>query len=236
VAVSARSADEVWVVNFLSDSVSVVDVSGDTPRVTRTLLVGDEPRDITFAGPDRSRAFITAARRGQNHPDDIIGELQTPGLGRADVWVFDANRLGSSLGGDPLTIVQLFADKPGALTASADGQSVFVSIFTSGNQTSLIDRPAVCGGRAGSTESEPPCALPKGGTAPGGAPGPNVNQVDGAVNPRLSLIVKFDPETSAWRDVLGRDPAADTGDVGARAARNPGDECHHFFRVFLCDR
>src|SRR6186713_1432409 len=52
VAVAQRSAGEVWVVNHLSDSVSIVDVSNiDNPRVVRTLLVGDEPRDIVFAGP-----------------------------------------------------------------------------------------------------------------------------------------------------------------------------------------
>src|SRR3989442_546537 len=50
VAVAARNNNEVWVVNHLSDSVSIVDVSTSPPRVVRTLLVGDEPRDIVFAG------------------------------------------------------------------------------------------------------------------------------------------------------------------------------------------
>src|SRR2546422_252300 len=49
VAVAARTNGEVWVVNHLSDSVSIVDVSSSPPRVVRTLLVGDEPRDIVFA-------------------------------------------------------------------------------------------------------------------------------------------------------------------------------------------
>src|SRR6266404_2889688 len=62
VAVAARTAGEVWVVNHLSDSVSIVDVTGAAPHVTRTLLVGDEPRDIVFAN---GRAFITTAHRGQ---------------------------------------------------------------------------------------------------------------------------------------------------------------------------
>src|SRR5262244_4102520 len=66
VAVAARSNTEVWVVNHLSDSISIVDVGSSPPRVTRTLLVGDEPRDIVFAGAGNSRAFITTARRGQN--------------------------------------------------------------------------------------------------------------------------------------------------------------------------
>src|SRR5438552_5729021 len=63
VAVAARTNTEVWVVNHLSDSVSIVDVSSSPPRVTRTLLTCDEPRDIIFAN---NRAFITTARRGQN--------------------------------------------------------------------------------------------------------------------------------------------------------------------------
>ncbi len=76
--------------NHLSDSVSIVDLSGAAPRVTRTLLLADEPRDIVFAGPGNSRAFITAAHRGQNGPytdPANPGELTSPGVGRTDVWV-----------------------------------------------------------------------------------------------------------------------------------------------------
>src|SRR5262249_55601666 len=82
---AARSSTEFWVVNPLSASVSIVDVGPPPPRVTRTLLVGDEPRDIVFAGPGGNRAFITAAHRGQNRPGDP--QLTTQGVGRADVWV-----------------------------------------------------------------------------------------------------------------------------------------------------
>src|SRR5262249_20075012 len=67
VAVAARSNTEVWVVNHLSDSVSVVQVDTVTPgnsRVIRTLLTCDEPRDIVFAGAGGTRAFVTTARRG----------------------------------------------------------------------------------------------------------------------------------------------------------------------------
>src|SRR5437867_943575 len=58
-AVAARTNGEVWVVNHLSDSVSIVDVTNAAEaRVVRTLLVGDEPRDIVFAGPGANRAFV----------------------------------------------------------------------------------------------------------------------------------------------------------------------------------
>jgi YVTN family beta-propeller protein len=63
IAVAARSNSEVWVVNHLSDSVSIVDVGSSPPRVVRTLLVGDEPRDIVFAGTGGNRVFITTAHR-----------------------------------------------------------------------------------------------------------------------------------------------------------------------------
>ena len=87
------------------------------PRVVRTLLVGDEPRDIVFAGPGGNRAFITTAHRGQNTPWRD-GDYDVPGVGRADVWVFDATNLGTAMGGTPLTVVNLFGDRPRALAAS----------------------------------------------------------------------------------------------------------------------
>ncbi|WP_222101924.1 YncE family protein [Methylomonas koyamae] len=60
VALAVRNDKEIWVVNHLSDSVSIVNLDENgSGRVTRTLLVGDEPRDIVFAGPGKSRAFVT---------------------------------------------------------------------------------------------------------------------------------------------------------------------------------
>src|SRR5262249_24340455 len=107
VALATRGNHEVWVVNHLSDSVSIVrvedecgddddhdDHGGISAGVVRTLHVGDEPRDIVFAGKHRERAFITTAHRGQNSADDP--DLFNSSAGRADVWVFDAHHLGSA--------------------------------------------------------------------------------------------------------------------------------------------
>ncbi|WP_257459606.1 YncE family protein [Archangium lipolyticum] len=185
VAVAARSDEEVWVVNHLSDSVSVVRLNalGTGGAVVRTLLVGDEPRDIVFAGPGKSRAFITAAHRGQNVPFDP--KLTTPGIGRADVWVFDANVLGTSLGGTPLTIVSLFSDTPRALAVTPDGSRVYAAAFHSGNRTSVIHESLV----------------PNGGEAVGGVPGPNTN-FEGVPGTEVSVIVKYNGQD--WVDVLNR--------------------------------
>jgi len=142
VAVAARSNNEVWVVNHLSDSISVVKFND--PRkaiVTRTLLVGDEPRDVVFAGRGRSRAFITAAHRGQNLPGDP--ELTTAGVGRADVWVFDTKQLGREPGGKPLEILTLFSDTPRALAVTPDGSRVYAAAFNSGNQTTTAFFPSI---------------------------------------------------------------------------------------------
>jgi DNA-binding beta-propeller fold protein YncE len=164
--------------------VSVVDVSDPTrPRVVRTLLVGDEPRDIVFAGPGRSRAFITTAHRGQNIGFDP--QLTTPGVGRADVWVFDANCLGNTLGGTALRVITLFSDTPRALAVSRDGSRVYAAAFLSGNRTTTLNERLI----------------PDGGIAQGGLPPPNVD-ARGVPQPEVGLIVRYDG--TQWIDPLGR--------------------------------
>ena len=52
VSVAARNNSEVWVVNHVSDGVSIVDVSLDPPPVVRTLLVGSVLRSgVTSPSP-----------------------------------------------------------------------------------------------------------------------------------------------------------------------------------------
>ncbi|MDJ0869122.1 MAG: hypothetical protein QNK03_23650 [Myxococcota bacterium] len=215
VAVATRNDSEVWVVNHLSDSVSVVDVASDPPQVVRTLLVGDEPRDIVFAGAGGDRAFITTAHRGQHRTHGSISgvtgsgdpQLTTPSVPRADVWVFDATTLGATLGGTPEQIVELFGDTPRALAVSNDGNTVYAAVFHSGNQTATVDEGIVCNGFAGAG----PCSgdgvtSPNGlgsGNMPGGNPGPSTNHalVDA---PEVGLIVQFDNASGEWRDELDR--------------------------------
>jgi DNA-binding beta-propeller fold protein YncE len=203
VAVAARTNGEVWVVNHLSDSVSVVDVTVSPPRLVRTLLVGDEPRDIVFAGPGGSRAFITTARRGQNVPASVPALLTTPGTPRALVWVFDAADLGDPLTGTPLTVVELFGDTPRALAATPDGSTVYAAVFHSGNQTTIVSEAAVCNDfTLGDGLVQGPCAV-FGFIMPGGLPNPESN-VDGVHRPETGLIVKFNPSSGHWEDELGR--------------------------------
>ena len=205
VAVAVAPNGQVWVVNHLSDSVSVVDVP--TLRVVRTLHVGDEPRDIVFAGAGGTRAFITTAKRGQNRspvqeeptdpndPNSPYGptdDLLTPGLGRADVWVFESTALGTSLGGDELAILTLFGDTPRALAKSPDGLTVYAAVFHSGNKTTAVVQGQL------PTPGPLPAAPP-----PSPQPPPPATQGNLAAPQVGVMLQQVGPTT--WRDVNGVD-------------------------------
>lgn len=112
VAVAARTSDEVWVVNHLSDSVSVVSLSQG--RVVATLAVGDEPSDVVFAG---GKAFVTAAAVDTVH-------------------VFDASTRAS------LGTVAIFGKDPRNLAVNAAGTKVYAVVQRSGNGTTTIPNQA----------------------------------------------------------------------------------------------
>lgn len=218
VAVAARTNNEVWVVNHLSDSISIVNDDRSTPTVERTLIVGDEPRDIVFSG--NGRAFITTAHRGQQRTHASISgvtgagdpQLTTEGVGRADVWVFDPAALGATYGGTPLEILSLFGDTPRALAVSPDGNTVYAAVFHSGNQTAVVSEGMVCDGFAGAGScSGDGVTSPNGlggGNLPGGNPGPSATVAGspnpGVTAPEVGLIVQYDNASGEWRDELGR--------------------------------
>lgn len=106
----AVRGDEVWVVNHISDSVSVVDVT--LQRLVATIQTGDEPTDIVFAN---GRAFVSLAGA------------------RDQVKVYDANTRAE------IGQLDIFGDDPRALAASPDGSEVYLVVLESGNQTTSID-------------------------------------------------------------------------------------------------
>jgi len=116
VSVRARGNAEAWVVNALSDNISVVDLT--TLRVTRSVDVGDEPGDVVFAG-NPQRAFVSIAEANQ-------------------VKRYDPADLGAAP-----TVVALQGRRPRALALAPDGSRVYVAFFESGNATSVVDIPAV---------------------------------------------------------------------------------------------
>jgi len=130
------------------------------------------------ATPGNSLDFVTTAHRGQNGPDDnpIDAQLTTPSVGRADVWVFDARATGNSLGGDPLAVLSMFGDTPGALSTSPDGTKVYAAVMHSGNQTTAVGENNIA--KSGPVQSR-----------------------DGTLQPDTGLIVKFDGTN--WHDDAG---------------------------------
>jgi len=148
----SRAHAELWVVNHLSDSVSIVEVDLDRCRgeVTRTIQVGDEPRDIVVANTAGGalRVFLTTAHRGQHHPvstarlatDLVTAPAEKSQRGLADVLVFDPAAPEA-----PLAVVNLFSDTPRAL-AVGDGV-VYAASFKSGNRTTAIAAEATQGSR-----------------------------------------------------------------------------------------
>ncbi|MEE2887083.1 MAG: beta-propeller fold lactonase family protein, partial [Planctomycetota bacterium] len=115
VSVRHRTKGEAWVVNQLSDSVSVVDTTRGV--VTATLHVVDEPADVAFAA---GKAFVSAA-------------------GSDAIAVFDAATH------QDLGRIDLIGDEPRDLVASPDGKTVWVVVHRSGNETTILpleDAPA----------------------------------------------------------------------------------------------
>ncbi|TDF42169.1 hypothetical protein EYS14_04885 [Alteromonadaceae bacterium M269] len=217
ISLAMESLDKLWVVNHLSDSVSVIDLGLSIPVVTRTLLVGDEPQDIVFA---KGKAFISTAHRGQHldHPS-LIGvpgagdpQLHTPSIGRADVWVFDPANLGNAIGGIPQKIISLFGDSPRSLAVSNDESHVYVAVYHSGNQTTAVHEAVICQGFEDDELGENPCRVMDGITSPNGiengwlpggrtAPGQNA---EGEFQPWTSMIVQYEPQSGQWQDSQGR--------------------------------
>jgi YVTN family beta-propeller protein len=108
VSVNAVSNEEAWVVNEVSDSVSVVSVAAGA--VVTTLACKDEPGDVVFAN---GRAFVSCSRSNL-------------------VRVFDlATR--AALGTIPLE-----GSYPRSLAVSADGARIYAAFKLSGNRTTLL--------------------------------------------------------------------------------------------------
>ncbi|WXH27485.1 hypothetical protein WA016_01409 [Myxococcus stipitatus] len=111
VSVRARSNTEAWVVNHISDSVSIVNLS--TLNVINTIPTDDEPEDVVFAGTPQ-RAFISCSQVNQVLVVDPARPLATPRR------------------------IPILGESPKALAVNESGTRVYVAIFESGNRTTLL--------------------------------------------------------------------------------------------------
>ncbi len=111
VSVRFRNDNEIWVVNHISDSVSIVDL--EAGRVVATLQTDDEPSDVIFAGAD-NKAYVSCSQANT-------------------VLVFDPADISAAA-----QRINIDAEEPRALAASPDGLYVYAAIFESGNATTAL--------------------------------------------------------------------------------------------------
>jgi len=179
VSVRARSATEAWVVNHVSDTVSVVDLMSGS--VVATLDTDDEPTDVVFAGSPE-RAFVSCSQANT-------------------VLVFDPANLGAA----PSSIA-IQGEEPRAMAVSADGTEVYVAVHDSGNGSTILGGGSTMGGgfppnavtsAFGPYSGQNPPPNDGAGFTPaigGGLPAP----------PAVGLIVKQD-DLGNWMDDNGGD-------------------------------
>lgn len=108
VSVRVRSATEVWVVNEVSDSISVVDLTQGI--VSATIQVPDEPADVVFVG---DFAVVSCARSNL-------------------LRVIDANTR------QEVRQIPMLGLYPASLALSPDGRWLYVAFLLSGNQTTIL--------------------------------------------------------------------------------------------------
>jgi hypothetical protein len=184
VAVAARSRDEAWVVNHLSDSVSIVQVESSDPRlsrVVRTLHTCDEPRDHRFRRAGRHarlrlrgapRAELSGAAAAHDRGD---GARRGSGVRRDQ-----SRRRGRRHADRERRPVRRHAARA---ARSADGSAVYAAVFHSGNQSTTVTETAV--------------------VASGGLPPPPAGALGGG--PPTGLIVKRNALNGHFEDEIGRD-------------------------------
>ncbi|HEY6866510.1 MAG TPA: beta-propeller fold lactonase family protein, partial [Candidatus Eisenbacteria bacterium] len=115
VSVAALSDSEAWVVNTLSDDISVVNLN--TFHVRATLRVGDEPGDVVFAGSPL-KAYVS------------VSQLD-------EVLAIDPVSLAT------VATIPVGARMPRALARTADGSMVYVAMMQANNRTAIMSTTRV---------------------------------------------------------------------------------------------
>jgi DNA-binding beta-propeller fold protein YncE len=180
VTVKARTESEAWVVNYLSDTVSIVDL--DQGTIVRTLSVGDEPTDVVFAA---GKAFVAVSQ------EDAVKVFSLAALDQAPQQI------------------DLFGVRTQALAVSNDGSQVYAVVRDSGNQTTVVNGSLINNsplwdvlstGRAGVIFPKCPPGHPPFPPLPADiARNPALTDPADGI-PKVSVIVQWDAATASWRD------------------------------------
>lgn len=177
VSVRARNNTEAWVVNHVSDSISIVDLTRGI--VTHTLKTEDEPADVIFAGT-ANRAFVTASQANM-------------------VQVFNPDNLSTAP-----TNISILGEDPRTLAISPDGNTVYAAIFESGNASTIIRGGRDIQNRLATTyggvdDASSPYASQNPPPNNGNNFSPAINPAVASDIPEVSMIVKKDA-SGRWMD------------------------------------
>lgn len=187
-----RTSSELWVANFISDSISIIDLP--TMQVVNTLSTSNEPSDIVFAGATQ-RACVSCGQ---------------PNL----VQVFDPTTL------QIVTNLPIDGAVPRAMDVSPDGSKVYVAIFESGNASTIIGVGVSEGAPRPNPVNFPDA--PSAGQNPPPNSGTNFVPAIALTNPppRAGMIVKknsagrwMDDNNGDWTEYIRGTNAAFTGRV-----------------------
>ncbi len=199
VSVRARTNDEVWVVNHISDSISIVDLP--TMRVRATIETADEPFDVVFAGTPQ-RAFVACSQVNVVQVFDPLNPTAAP------------------------SVVAIGGEDPRAMAVSLDGQQVYVAVWESGNASTILGGGADGPGTIGFPPNVVSNPLgPYGGVNPPPNAGNSFSPAMRPGNPpppRVGMIVKRDDQ-GRWMDDNNRDwTNFVSGPNAASSGRIPG--------------
>src|SRR5262249_34978757 len=104
---------EAWVVNTLSDDISIVDLAAK--HTVATLRVGDEPNDVVFAGAS-NKAYVSVSQ------EDAVKVYDPANLSTAPV------------------VIPIPGRTPRALARNLDGSEVLVDVFNSSAQSTALSQ------------------------------------------------------------------------------------------------
>jgi len=205
VSVRFRTNTEAWVVNHVSDSISVVDLTSE--RVTSTISTANEPADVVFyqdAGNSTNLAAVSCSE-----PDLI--QIYNAG---SHAFVNEVEVLGQ----DPRALV-------------TDGTRVFAAIFQSGNGTTIIKATAGVINNVTNDYGGPPSdgqyfnnGVPGSGwVTPEGLKTPTDLSNEGKPTPpRVAVIVRKDFSDGAkWKDDNGADWTRFISGANSAGTRRP---------------
>ena len=196
VAARFATSNELWVVNHISSSISILDIGGQRVVATLDTLAG--PSDVVFAGNPR-RAWVSCSRTNAVLVVDPVTRTV-------------------------VTNIAIDGERPRAMATSPDGSKVYVAIFESGNGTTIIGRRLTEIGRPPLPGPVDHLAGPHAGADPPPNSGTNfvpaIKTTSPGAPPRVSHIVRknaagrwMDDNNGDWTEWVSGTNAALSGRI-----------------------